>query len=314
VKFQTHRYQDEQLNIKVTSPHFKAKDRYAWVKFNTEITPYDKFWKPLKKYCDQIGIDFFSTPMSRGAAVILNKLGIELWKVGSGDILDFVMLDYIAQTKKPLIISCGMSTLEETDLMVNFLKIRKVDFTLMHCVSRYPCPPRDLNLATIEFLKKRCRVPIGFSDHSLSIDSVLSAVSLGACVIEKHFSVSRDMWGSDHKTSLTPHEFRRLANSIRNLEQGKMRLAKKTVNKFYGKEGKHLQDKETVFRSFFRKSLIAGQPINIGTIIKPAMIFAMRPQAFVKGIPSEDYEKLLGRVTVKKIKKYEPFTWNLFKI
>src|SRR3989344_5979465 len=103
VKFQTHNAEDEQLNIKIVAPHFKG-ERYAWVTRNQNATPINEFWKPLKAYCDKLGIIFFSTPMSRGAAVKLNELGVELWKVGSGDILDFVALDFMASTKKPIII------------------------------------------------------------------------------------------------------------------------------------------------------------------------------------------------------------------
>ena len=141
VKFQTHNVEDEQLNISVVSPHFKGADRYSWVTRNTNATPLNEFWRPLKQYCDGLGIIFHSTPMSRGAAQKLNQLGVGLWKVGSGDILDFVMLDYLASTKKPIIMSCGMSTLEETDQSINFLKQRNADVILLHCVSKYPFPP-----------------------------------------------------------------------------------------------------------------------------------------------------------------------------
>ncbi|MEK7074704.1 MAG: N-acetylneuraminate synthase family protein, partial [Patescibacteria group bacterium] len=104
VKFQTHNVEDEQLNINVVSPHFKGADRYSWVTRNMNATPLDEFWRPLKAYCDEIGIIFHSTPMSRGAAHMLQQLDVPFWKVGSGDILDFVMLDYLASTKKPIII------------------------------------------------------------------------------------------------------------------------------------------------------------------------------------------------------------------
>src|SRR3989344_3312716 len=202
VKFQTHTVEDEQADINVVAPHFKGADRYNWVKRNTLAAPI-WFWQELKKYCDQIGLVFFSTPMSRGAAQLLNEVGVDLWKVGSGDLLDFVMRDYIASTGQPIIISAGMSTLEETDLAVDFLKRRGAEFALMHCVSKYPCPPEDLQLQTIGFFKSRYNVPVGFSDHSTGIDSAVAAAALGASIIEKHFSKSRDLWGSDHKVALT---------------------------------------------------------------------------------------------------------------
>ena len=124
VKFQTHNVEDEQLNIHVVSPHFKGADRYSWLTRNTNATPLDAFWKPLKAYCDEAGITFFSTPMSRGAAKKLSEVGVPLWKVGSGDILDFVTLDYLAATGNPIILSSGMSTLEEIDKSIDFLKRR----------------------------------------------------------------------------------------------------------------------------------------------------------------------------------------------
>ncbi|MDO8500039.1 MAG: N-acetylneuraminate synthase family protein [bacterium] len=314
VKFQTHNVEDEQLNIEVVSPHFKGADRYSWVTRNTNATPFDAFWKPLKKYCADIGIIFHSTPMSRGAAKILDKLGVELWKVGSGDILDFALLDYLVLTKKPIVISSGMSTLEELDKTIGFLKQRSADIILLHCVSKYPCLPEDLSLGTIQFLKKRYNVPVGFSDHSVGIDSSLAAVALGAKVIEKHFSFSRDLWGSDHKISMTPDELKTLVAGIRELEinpQSKTEyLAKDIVKRGMGDGMKTLQDGEAVFRPYFRKSLMAGADIPVGAVISSEMLYAMRPQAYAGGIPSEEYENVLGKTVKKNLKKYDPILWE----
>ncbi len=219
VKFQTHHAEDEQLNITVVSPHFKGADRYSWVTRNMNATPLEEFWRPLKAYCDEIGIIFHSTPMSRGAAQKLNQLDVPFWKVGSGDILDFVLLDYIASTKKPIIISSCMSTLEELDLTMDFLKRRNAEVILLHCVSKYPCPPEELRLGTMDMLRRRYGVIVGFSDHSIGIDAALAAVALGARVVEKHFSLSRDLWGADHKVSMTPEEMKELTSGIRAMEE-----------------------------------------------------------------------------------------------
>ena len=252
VKFQTHNVEDEQLNIHVVSPHFKGADRYSWVTRNTNATPLDGFWRPLKAYCDELGIIFHSTPMSRGAAMKLNQLGVELWKVGSGDILDFVTLDYMAATGKPIILSSGMSTIEEIDQAIGFLKRRKAKVVLLHCVSKYPCPPEQLNLGTIGFLKERYQIPIGFSDHSIGIDSALAGVALGAQVIEKHFSFGRDLWGADHKVSMTPDELKALVTGIRELEANPAKkeeyLGKEIVKSGMGSGAKVLQEDEAVFR------------------------------------------------------------------
>lgn len=315
VKFQTHNVDDEQLDIKVVSPHFRGADRFSWVTRNTNVTPYDAFWRPLKKYCDELGIAFFSTPMSRGAAQKLDQVSVDIWKVGSGDILDFVMMDYLAATKKPVIISSGMSTLEELDWAIDFLKQRNAEIILLHCVSKYPCPPQDLNLATMGFLRERYRVPIGFSDHSIGIDSALATVALGACVVEKHFSFSRDLWGADHKVSMTPEELRVLVAGIRELEaipeKREEYLNKETLKASMGKGEKILQEDEAIFRPYFRKSLMAGCDIPAGTIISAEMLYAMRPQKYAGGLHSENYETVLGRKLRYSIKKYQPITEDI---
>ena len=317
VKFQTHNVEDEQLNINVVSPHFKGADRYSWVTRNTHATPLNGFWKPLKCYCDEVGIIFHSTPMSRGAARTLNELGVELWKVGSGDILDFVTLDYLASTGKPIIMSSGMSTLEELDRAIDFLKRRNAYVILLHCVSKYPCPPQDLHLGTIGFLRERYNIPIGFSDHSIGIDSALAAVALGARVVEKHFSFSRDLWGADHKVSMTPAELAELVRGIRELEKNPEKrseyLEKEVVKSGMGSYGKILQEDEAVFRPYFRKSLMAATDIPEGAVITVEMLYAMRPQAHAGGLPSENYEEVLGKRTKRPMKKYEPITLDVLE-
>jgi len=299
VKFQTHNLDDEQLNFDITSPHFSGSDRYSWIKRNTEATPVE-FWQELKRYAEDLGIIFFSTPMSKGAAEILEQVDVPLWKVSSGDILDFVMLDYIAQTNKLIIISSGMSSLEELDKSVDFLK-KKIDrIILMHCVSKYPCPPEDLNLKTIEFLKKRYDLPVGFSDHSLGQQGALAAIELGAVVIEKHFSFSRDLWGADHKVSMTPAEFKQMVEDIK--------AGKKSEIKNYGQESKILSSDEEIFRPVFRKSLVAARDLKSGLVLTKKDIFAMRPQQYINGLPSEEYENVLNKKIIKDLKQYDPIT------
>lgn len=316
IKFQTHVVEDEQLDIKVTSPHFKGSDRYAWVSRNARATPLEEFWMPLKAYCEERGILFFSTPMSRGAAQLLNTVGTGLWKIGSGDILDFVMLDYIRCTDKPTILSSGMSTIEEVEDSLAFVQQKGALVSLLHCVSKYPCPPEELNLSTIEFYKEKFSIPIGFSDHSLNIDSAVVAVALGATVIEKHFSLSRNFWGSDHKVSHTPEEFAELVRRIREVgsspEKKKEALASEFAGLAMGEKGKLLQGDEMAFRLLFRKSLMAGQDIPAGTVIEPHMLYAMRPQEYAGGLPSEEYPRVLGRTTRVALKKYDPIVPEAF--
>ncbi|MBI2050304.1 MAG: N-acetylneuraminate synthase family protein [Parcubacteria group bacterium] len=299
VKFQTHNVEDEQLNIQITSPHFDGADRYSWVKRNTEATPLE-FWKALKEYADSLDIVMFTTPMSRGAAQRVASLDFPLWKVGSGDMLDFVLLDYLAETKKPIILSSGMSTIEELDRSVAFLKERTDKIAILHCVSKYPCPPEELFLDTIPYLKKRYGVPVGFSDHSLGYDAALVAVEKGAAIIEKHFTASRDLWGSDHKVSQTPDELREMIRAIQKTER--------RDSAPYGLGIKEMDEHEKSFRPVFRKSLMAGQDIPSGTVITKEMVYAMRPQQYAGGLPSEEYENVVGKKAAKDFKKYDPIT------
>lgn len=304
VKFQTHVLEDEFLDVDVVSPHFVGSDRKRWIRRNEEATPIE-FWQELKKYADELGIIFFSTPMSRKAAEKINEVGVDLWKVGSGDILDFVTLDYLANTGKPIIFSGGMSTLEEIDTTVNFLKKRKADMALLHCVSKYPCPPEDLNLNTIKYFKERYDMPIGFSDHSIGHDSAVAATNIGATIIEKHFSLNRDLWGADHKVSMTPAEFRVMVDRIRSKEQ--VDLAE------YGEETKVLQVDESVFRPIFRKSLMAGRDIPAGTEITTEMLFGMRPQKYAGGLPTEEHDNVVGKKLKKDIRKYDPIMFEILE-
>lgn len=303
VKFQTHNVEDEQLDILVTSPHFQGSDRYAWVARNTLATPIE-FWRELKEYADSLGIMLFTTPMSRGAAQRVASLDVLVWKVGSGDMLDFVLLDYLAETKIPIIVSTGMSVLSEVDQAVAFLRKRGADFALLHCASKYPAQAPELALEMIPNLLRRYNVPIGFSDHSLEIREAAKAVALGARIIEKHFTLSRDDWGSDHAVSLTPLEFRAMVNDVRNTQIG----GSVRADGYHFISSRELIPGEEVFRPVFRKSLIAGRNIRAGTAITKEMVYAMRPQQYARGLPSEEYERVLGKKAAKDLKKYDPIT------
>lgn len=299
VKFQTHHIEDEQLDMPVVSPHFSGTERYAWVRRNMEATPLE-FWQEVKAYADKIGITFFTTPMSRGAAQKLETLDIPLWKVGSGDILDFVMLDYLTLTGKPIIISTGMSTMAEIDCAVEFLRERGAEFTILHCISKYPASFNELALGTIPYFKERYKVPIGFSDHSIGAQAAVAAVCSGARIIEKHLSIARDLWGSDHKVSMRPHEFKQMVDIIRRND------AASTIQ--FDNSIKILDEKESMFRPIFRKSLMAGQDIAAGTIITKEMLYAMRPQQYAGGLPSQEYKLVIGKKSSVGLKKYDPIT------
>jgi sialic acid synthase SpsE len=313
IKFQTHNVEDEQLNIHVVSHHFKGADRYGWVTRNTEATPVEAFWKPLKAYCEERGIVFFATPMSRGAAMRIAEVGVPLWKIGSGDILDFVCMDYLRNREEPIIMSSGMSTLEEVRQGFSFLRERTDRVTLMHCLSKYPGLPEEANLAVIELFRETFPgTPIGFSENSVGIEPSLIAVALGATIVEKHFTMSRDLWGSDHKVSSTPAEFRELVDGIREIERDAAERERwrnvPNLQVILGKKEKVLKDDEATFRSLFRKSLMAGMDIPAGTVLESQMLYAMRPQKYAGGLPSERYADVVGKSVKRALKKFDPIT------
>lgn len=316
IKFQTHEVDDEQYpTIKVVANHFKGLDRYSWVTMNTKATPVNEFWKPLKEYCDQKGIVFFSTPMSRGAARRLSEVGVSLWKIGSGDILDLVMLDYLRNTEQPVIMSSGASSLEEVERSFNFLRTKNKRCALMHALSKYPGEPEEANLAIMDLYREKFPgVPIGFSENSVGIEPSLIAVERGATIIEKHFTTDRGLWGADHKVCSTPDEFKIMVDEIREMERSpawKFRWC--DYSKYaaiLGTKEKVLREDEAAFRPVFQKTLVAGRDIPAGTVVTAEMVYAMRPRAQLAGLPSEEYELVIGKKTARDLKKHEPINKN----
>lgn len=316
IKFQTHTVEDEQLNIAIESPHFKGGDRYQWVSRNTRVTPFEEFWRPLKDYCEKKGIVFFSTPMSRASAYKLAALDVQLWKVGSADILDFVLLDFLRHTGKPILMSSGMSTIEEVEKAVKFIREVNPRVLVFHCVSRYPCPPEDLRLGTIKYLQNRFPgMPIGFSDHSIGeagIEADLIAAGMGVNAIEKHFSLARDMYGADHKVSMTPDELVQLMEGVKrmNTDEGfnYTMMNSETARRASAGEDKMIQDEESVFPGIFRKALVAARDIKAGEVITSDMLYAMRPFQYAGGVASDEYMNVLGKKVVHDMKKYDPLT------
>lgn len=309
VKFQTHELEDEFINVDVTSPHFKGSDRYSWIKRNMEATPLS-FWKEVKQHCDDRGIIFFSTPMSRKAAMKLEAIGTPFWKIGSGDVGDHVVLDFIASTGKPLIISSGMVSLDELDGVISHIQGKGIPLSVLYCVSQYPCPPELFNLATISYLREKYPdLVVGFSDHSVDGHEVdLAAIKLGARIIEKHFSFSRDLWGADHKASITPDEMKVMISDI---HAGKAEEV--DVTPYFGDRSKELEGANSVFRPYFNKALVAGADIPAGTVLTKEIIFSMRPKMYINGLGAEQFDTVVGRKLRKSLHKYDPIAEAAFE-
>ena len=199
-KFQTHVFEDEQNK--------RDESRYEWIKFNELVTPIT-FWEELKRECDRQEIEFVTTPMSRLAAEKVNPL-VKRWKVSSADIVDNDLICYLKFTGKPIIISTGMSTQDQIENVIEFLG-DQIEF-INYCISIYPCPIYKINLTDLIRLGEKFNFPVGFSDHSLSIEAPVLATRMGAYAIEKHFTLDREAFGPDHKVSLLPDEFKKMVD------------------------------------------------------------------------------------------------------
>ena len=218
-------------------------------------------------------------------------------KIASGELTNLDLIDYISKMKIPMMISTGMTSISEISKVVEIVQSNNCPFSLLHCISSYPAKHSDANLSTIPQLQKTFDIPVGFSDHSLGIDISLAAVALGATIIEKHFTLDKNMPGPDQKLSIDPNELSNLVKKIRIIEKA-MGSSRKTVFKT-----------EESFRKNMRKSLGAAQNIPVNTIIKRSMITSFRPGT---GIPPYLIDEFIGRKTKKTIKKGSLLNWDFF--
>ena len=220
----------------------------------------------LKEYCDNLNLDFLSTPYDISSAKFLNELDVKLFKIASADLVDIPLHKYIAHTNKPTIISVGMGTLGEIeDVLKIYKKANNPNILLLHCVSNYPCSDKSLNLNVINTLKTTFDIPVGFSDHSEGSEAAILSIALGAKVIEKHFTLNKSLPGPDHKASSTPKEFLSLIKSIRRAE------------KMLGDSVKECQAEEKEMSRVSRKSIALAKNIKKGELVKSKHLTMMRP-------------------------------------
>lgn len=253
--------------------------------------------KDIFNYCEKKRIGYFSTPYGFETASILQELGTPAYKIGSSDIDNYPLLKQIAKYGKPVILSSGMSTLGEIVDSLNWLRDGGCkEIALLHCVTSYPAKFEDVNLRVLQTFQQAFDVPIGFSDHTLGIAVSLAAVALGAKLIEKHFTLDKNMVGPDHKASLEPEEMKSMIDGIRNIE------------KSLGSPVKRLLPSEIPIKEVARKSITAAKDIPKGTLITKAMLAVKRPGT---GISPKYWKIIIGRKTKADIKKDEMISWKL---
>ena len=244
----------------------------------------------LKKYCEKKGIEYLSSAFDIQSLIFLNKIKIKQFKIPSGEITNYPYLKLIGAFKKKTILSTGMSTMNEIKNALNILTksgLSKNKITLLQCNTEYPTPFSDVNLKAMILMKKKFKLNVGLSDHTLGIEVPVAAVALGAKVIEKHFTLNREFYGPDHKASLLPHELVKMVSSIRNIEKA-IGSGKKTITR-----------SELKNRKIARKSIVAIKTIKKNEIFKLNNIGVKRPGT---GISAEKFYKILGRKSKKNYK------------
>lgn len=301
IKLQT--YTQDTLTIDCDNKYFQIKVNDAW-KGQTLYSLYKKAhtpweWQPkLKKYAEKKGVLTFSTPFDNTAVDFLEKMDVELYKVASFEIVDIPLLKKIGKTKKPVILSRGMASKDEIKLAVKTLKESGCSqVAVLHCVSSYPAIPEQMNLATIPDIAKKFKVVSGLSDHTLGITIPIASVSLGASIIEKHFTLSRSEGGPDAGFSLEPDELKQLVQSVREVE------------KAIGKPSYIIEKKEAE-NIIFRKSLFVVENIKSGEKFTEKNIRSIRPGY---GISPKYYTKIIGKEAKKNIKRGTPLSRPLIK-
>ena len=239
----------------------------------------------LSEYCAKKNIIFMSTPFDIPSAEFLNKIGLGIFKIPSGEITNYPLLKKIGQLKKRIIMSTGMCSIDEIHSAINVLKCEgTTDISLLHCNTQYPTPYEDVNLRAMLTLKEEFGMPVGYSDHTNGIEVPIAAVALGATIIEKHFTLDRNMEGPDHKASLEPSELKQMVTAIRHIEQA------------MGDGIKKPSPSETANIAIARKSIVALREIKKGELFTEQNITTKRPGT---GINPMLWEKVLGKKAIR---------------
>ena len=299
VKIQT--YTPDTMTIECDNDYFKIGRGTIWEGKNLyslykeAYTPWE--WQPdLKKKANDLGLDLFSTPFDFSSVDFLESMAVPAYKVASFEIVDLPLIQKIAQTGKPIILSTGMASLEEIEDAVAVIRKEGNDqITLLKCTSAYPALPEEMNLRTIPHLAQVFGLPIGLSDHTRGISIPVAAVALGACIVEKHFTLSRKMRGPDSMFSLEPHEFRAMVDAIRETE------------KALGRVCYEVSEHEMASR-VFRRSIFVVEDVRKGDLFTLDNIRSIRPGF---GISPKYLKDIIGKRATTHIKRGTPLKWEL---
>ena len=265
--------------------------QYSMLK-KLELSPLQH--EELIDYCREKGIRFFSTAFDMDSIEYLHSLNLGLWKIPSGEITNYPYLRKIAQYGEPVILSTGMCELSDIEAAIQILLshgLQKNQITVLHCNTEYPTPMRDVNLKAMLEIAEKFGVAVGYSDHTEGIEVPIAAVALGATVIEKHFTLDKNMEGPDHKASLEPQDLRAMVKAIRNIEQA------------LGSGHKVISASERKNIEIARKSIVAACPIRKGDLLTDENLSVMRPG---NGISPMRWEEVVGTYATRNYQEEEP--------
>jgi N,N'-diacetyllegionaminate synthase len=289
VKFQTFRAQ-ELVSAATPKARYQAdttgtnESQFEMIK-RLELTP--DAHRVLVEHCRKLKILFLSTPFDVESADLLETFDMPAYKVPSGEITNWPFLKHIASKHKPVILSTGMSDLKEVEEAVSVLRAAQCsELVILHCTSSYPTPPASVNLRAMQTMADKFKVPVGLSDHTAGIEVALAATALGACVVEKHFTLDRSLPGPDHQASLEPDDLRSLVRGIR------------TVEAALGDGQKHAMQAEQDVKNVARRSIVAHRTIPQGSYITNDMLVFKRPGT---GIPPSRVSAVIGRKATRTI-------------
>ncbi len=281
VKFQTHIANAESSEFEQFRVNFSYEDKTRfdyWKRMEFTLEQ----WVGLKKHCEDKGVEFLSSPFSIEAVELLEKLNVKRYKIGSGELSNFLMLDAIAKTRKPIILSSGMSDWNELDDSINFLKKYNNKISLLQCTTAYPTQPEQWGLSVMQKMKDRYQIEVGFSDHSGDIYACLAATSLGAEILEFHAVFNHSMFGPDAKASLNIEQISQLVNGVRaiNISLNTLQL-KEDITNF------------SQIKTMFGKSLATKVDVKKGNLISSTELESKKPGD--KGIPAKYFENIIGK-------------------
>lgn len=291
IKFQTHIAEAESSSLEPFRVNFSYEDvtRYDYW-HRMEFT--EEQWGGIKEHCDEVGLEFLSSPFSIAAVELLERLGMKRYKIASGETTNYLMLDRIARTGKPIMLSSGMSSWAELDATLDFLKPYGNELSLFQCTTAYPTQAEEIGLNVIDEMKTRYGLKVGLSDHSGTIYAPLAAVSRGAEMIELHVVFHSEMFGPDAKASLTPEQITEMVKGIRFIERSLANPVDKGVEVIQGS-----------VKTAFGKSLAVRHDLPAGHQLKVEDLESKKPGGV--GLPAKDYLQVVGQCLAQNMKAQE---------